>query len=57
MPSCDVSNRVLDQPLISDEIAEDAYLLSFPALAGYTICWPEHAALGGRWTPTASNPA
>jgi hypothetical protein len=57
MSSSDVSSRVLDEPLISDEIAEDAYLFSFPAPPGYTICWTEHAAFGGAWTPTPSNPA
>jgi hypothetical protein len=57
MSSSDVSNRVPDEPPTSDEIAEDAYLFSFPAPPGYTICWPEHAALGGTWTPTPSKPA
>jgi hypothetical protein len=57
MSSSDVSHWVPDQPLISDEIAEDAYLFSFPALVGHTTHWPETAALGGRRTPTASKPA
>jgi hypothetical protein len=56
MSSSDVSNRVLDEPLISDEIVEDAYLFWSPALPGYTISWPEHAGFGGAWPPTASNP-
>jgi hypothetical protein len=46
-------NRVLDEPLSSDEIAQDACAFSFPVLAGYRMYWPEHAALDGTWTPAA----
>jgi hypothetical protein len=57
MSCSDVSNRVLDEPLSSDDIAQDAYVCSFPMRPGYRIHWREHAALGGIWTPTAVKPA
>jgi hypothetical protein len=56
MSSSDVWNRVLDEPLSSDEIAQDACAFSFPLLAGYRIYWPEHAALDGTWIPAAAKP-
>jgi hypothetical protein len=48
--SSDVSNQILDQPLSSDEIAEDTHAFSSPMLGGYRIYKPEHAALDGTWT-------
>jgi hypothetical protein len=56
MSSSDVSNRVLDEQLSSDEIAEDVWAFSFPLLAGYRIKWPEHPAVDGTWTPPAFKP-
>jgi hypothetical protein len=56
MSSSDVWNRVLDEPLSSDEIAQDACAFSFPLLAGYRIYWPEHVALDGTWIPAAAKP-
>jgi hypothetical protein len=40
-------NRVLDEPLSSDEIAKDAYVFSFPMLVGDRIHWRENAVRGG----------
>jgi hypothetical protein len=56
MSSSDVWNRVLDEPLSSGEIAQDACAFSFPLLAGYRISWPEQVALDGTWTPAAIKP-
>jgi hypothetical protein len=56
MSSSDVSNRVLDEQLSSDEIAEDVCVFSFPLLAGYRVKWPEHATVDGTWTPPALKP-
>jgi hypothetical protein len=53
MSCSDVSNRVLNEPLSSDEIAQHADLFSFPMHAGYTIHCPEHAAVDGTRTSTA----
>jgi hypothetical protein len=53
MSLSDVWNRVLDEPLSSDEIAQDAFAFSFSALAGYR---PGHAARGGTPTPAAFEP-
>jgi hypothetical protein len=54
--SSEVSHPVLDEPLSSREIAEDARVLSFPLLAGYPISWPEQVALDRTWTPPAITP-
>jgi hypothetical protein len=56
MSSSDVSNTVLDEPLSSDEIAEDACAFWFPLLAGYRLNWPEHATVDGTWTPPPFKP-
>jgi len=56
MSSSDVSNRVLNEPLSSDEIADDACAFSFWVLAGYRIYWPGHGAFDGTWTPAAFKP-
>ena len=52
----DVWNRVLDEPLSSDEIAQDACACSFSVLAGYRIYRSGHAVRGGGWTPAAFKP-
>jgi hypothetical protein len=51
MSLSDASNRVLYEPLSSDEITKDVFVLSLPIPAGYRIFWPEHGALDGPWTP------
>lgn len=56
MSSSDASNRVLGQPLSSDEIAEDAHPFSSPMLGGYWIYSPEHAALDCTRTACAGKP-
>jgi hypothetical protein len=56
MSSSDVSNTVLDEPLSSDEIAEDVCAFSFLLLAGYRVNWPEHPTVDGTWTPPAFEP-
>ena len=56
MSLSDVWNRVLDEPLSSDEIAQEAFAFSFSVLAGYRIYRPGHAARGGSWTPAAFKP-
>jgi hypothetical protein len=53
MSCSDVSNRVLNEPSSSDEIAQHADLFSFPMQAGYTIHCPERAAVDGARTSTA----
>jgi hypothetical protein len=53
MSCSDVSNRVLNDPLSSDEIAQHADLFSFPMHAGYTIHCPEHATVDDTRTSTA----
>jgi hypothetical protein len=44
MSSSDASNRVLNEPLSGDEIADDAHAFSFPMLAGYRNR-PEYGAV------------
>ena len=56
MSSSDVSNRVLDEQLSSDEIAEDVCAFSFPLLAGCRVKWLERPAVDGTWTPPAFKP-
>jgi hypothetical protein len=51
-----VWNRVLDEPLSSDEIAQEACACSFSVPAGYRIYRPGHAAGGGTWTPAVFKP-
>jgi hypothetical protein len=52
----DVWNRVLDEPLTSAEIAQDACAGSFSVPAGYRIYCPGHAIRGGTRTPAAVSP-
>jgi hypothetical protein len=54
MSLSDVWNRVLDEPLSSDEITQDAF--AFSVLAGDRIYRPGDAARGGSWTPAAFKP-
>ena len=56
MSCSDVSNRVLNERLSSDGIADDAYVFSSPMRAGYRIHWPKHTAVDGTRTPTAVKP-
>jgi len=53
MSCSDGSNRVLNEPQGSDEIAQHADLFSFSMQAGYTIDRAEHAEVDGTWTSTA----
>ena len=53
MSCSDGSNRVLNEPLSSDEIAQHADLFSFPMRAGYTILCPAQSVVAGTWTSTA----
>jgi hypothetical protein len=53
MSCSDVSHRVLNEPLSSDEIAQNADLFTFPMRAGYPIHCPERTAVDGTWTATA----
>jgi hypothetical protein len=56
MSCSDVSNRILNEQLRSDDISQDAYVFSFPMRAGYRIHCPERAAVDGARAPTAVKP-
>ena len=56
MSCSDVSNRILNERLRSDDIAQDAYVFAFPMPAGYRIHCPERAGVDGTRTPTAVKP-
>jgi hypothetical protein len=53
MSCSDLSHRVRNDPLSSDEIAQPADLLPFPMWAGCTIHFPEHSAVASTRTSTA----